>query len=39
MNNEREVPLFKKWRSWYWLVAMVLVAEILFFTWLTNSFS
>ena len=34
-----EVNDATNWRRWYWLVLGALVAEILFFTYLTRAFS
>jgi hypothetical protein len=31
-------PVFKSWRTWYFLVIGVLVAQIFFYFWLTASF-
>lgn len=37
VGNEQP-PVFKRWRGWYWLVALVLVAQIIIYTLITNSF-
>lgn len=31
-------PVFKNWRGWYWLVILVLAAQILIYSLITNSF-
>jgi len=36
---EEKPPLFKTWRNWYTLVLSVLVIQIIFFYWLTQSFA
>jgi hypothetical protein len=39
MKPHEHIPLFKKWRQWYWLVIMFLVVLIVFFTWFTKHFA
>ncbi|WP_262898624.1 hypothetical protein [Dawidia soli] len=31
-------PVFKHWRTWYWLVLGVLAIQILVYSWLTRLF-
>ncbi|MFN4315107.1 MAG: hypothetical protein ACK4E0_12475 [Chitinophagaceae bacterium] len=38
-DENEKIPLFKSWRHWYWLVVIFLVAEIIFFNWLTRYFT
>jgi hypothetical protein len=38
MSEESKPPVFKKWSGWYWLVAAVLVFQIIVYTLITNSF-
>lgn len=37
--SDEKPPVFKKWSAWYILVIVVLVLQIIFFTWFTKSFS
>ena len=39
MQQNEQIPLFKKWRYWYILLVAVLLALIIFFTWFTKYFS
>jgi len=39
MIDEQKPPLFKHWSSWYWIVLGVMLAQVLLFTWLTQTFS
>jgi hypothetical protein len=36
--NQDKPPIFNSWKGWYITVFAVLVAEILLFLWITNSF-
>lgn len=38
MNDSEKVPVFKSWKGWYWLLAIVLVVQITLFYLLTVSF-
>lgn len=38
-DKKDKIPLFRSWRGWYWFVILFLVVEIIFFNWLTRSFS
>ncbi len=38
-QEKEKIPLFRKWSHWYWLVVLILVAEIIFFNWITQHFS
>jgi hypothetical protein len=35
---QKKVPVFGRWRGWYWLLILALVAQLIFFTWLTVHF-
>ena len=32
-------PVFKSWRTWYWLVLIVLLLQIILYSWITASFA
>jgi hypothetical protein len=36
--EQERPPVFKRWKGWYWLVAFVLIAQIILYTLITNSF-
>jgi len=36
---DEKPPLFTRWRSWYWLVIIMLSVELAFFLYVTLSFS
>lgn len=38
-SEKEKIPLFKRWSHWYWFLILLLVAEILFFNWITRYFS
>jgi hypothetical protein len=35
---ESKPPLFPTWRSWYWLVALVMIAQVIVYLLITRSF-
>jgi len=35
-NTNEAPPLFSKWSSWYLIVLLLLVAEIILFYWISN---
>ena len=37
--TEEKPPLFKNWSSWYWVVLIVMLVQVLLFSWLTYIFS
>lgn len=37
-ENEDRPPVFLKWRSWYWLVMLVLAIQIILYLFMTTSF-
>lgn len=37
-TEEDRPPVFESWKGWYWLVISVLVVQIIFYTWISNSF-
>ncbi|HZY83058.1 MAG TPA: hypothetical protein VFE50_26245 [Cyclobacteriaceae bacterium] len=37
-TEENRPPVFKSWSGWYWLVASVLLIQIIVYTLITNSF-
>lgn len=37
-NEESRPPVFRNWKGWYWLVMSVLVAQIIIYTLISNSF-
>lgn len=39
MMDEHKPPLFNHWSTWYWIVLGVMLAQVVLFTWLTQSFS
>lgn len=39
MTEEEKPPLFKNWSSWYWVVLIVMLVQVLLFSWLTYIFS
>lgn len=36
--EQERPPVFRKWKGWYWLVMLVLFAQIIIYTLITNSF-
>ncbi|MDZ4714149.1 MAG: hypothetical protein SH819_01660 [Cytophagales bacterium] len=36
---EERPPVFARWRSWYWLVWLTMVAQVLIYLLITLSFS
>lgn len=36
---EEKPPVFKTWRTWYWLVLAVMLAQVIFYFAITKSFS
>lgn len=38
-HEDSTPPLFKTWRSWYWLVMGLLALQIALFWWLTQTYS
>jgi hypothetical protein len=38
MPNEKP-PVFNRWSGWYWLVFLVMVAQVLLYLYITRSFS
>lgn len=32
-------PVFKSWRNWYWLVLIVLLIQMIIYSWITASFA
>jgi hypothetical protein len=38
MIEQEKPPVFKRWRGWYLLVAFILLAQIIIYTLITNSF-
>jgi hypothetical protein len=38
MPDSETPPIFKKWKSWYWLLSVVLVIQIIVFYLITESF-
>ena len=32
-------PVFKSWRTWYWLVLIVLLLQIILYSWITAAFA
>jgi len=39
MSNKNNIPIFKKWSSWYVFVITVLIVLIILFYWITKEFS
>jgi hypothetical protein len=39
MIDEHKPPLFTNWSTWYWIVLGVMLAQVVLFAWLTQSFS
>jgi hypothetical protein len=39
MEAPEKPPFFRTWSAWYLLLVACLLAEIIFFGWLTNHFS
>ncbi len=37
-SDSEDVPVFGRWRGWYWLLILTLVAQLIFFVWLTVYF-
>jgi hypothetical protein len=37
-TEDNRPPVFKSWNGWYWLVASVLLIQIILYTLITNSF-
>lgn len=37
-TDPEEVPVLGRWSRWYWLLMLALVAQLLFFVWLTEHF-
>ncbi len=37
-DQEEKPPGFSRWRSWYWLVMIVLAIQIVVYLIITNSF-
>ncbi|MEI9921474.1 MAG: hypothetical protein WDO14_22205 [Bacteroidota bacterium] len=37
-SSDERPPVFKRWKGWYWLVVFVLVAQIIIYSIITNSF-
>jgi hypothetical protein len=37
-TEENRAPVFKSWKGWYWLVISVLLAQIIIYTLISNSF-
>lgn len=38
-EQDEKVPVFKRWASWYYLVLLFLIVQILLFYWFTKHFS
>lgn len=38
MRDTEHIPVFKKWKSWYWLLILVLMLQIIVFYFITESF-
>jgi hypothetical protein len=38
-SEQGKPPLFKSWKGWYTFVLLILLAQIIFFYWLTRQFS
>jgi len=36
--QEEKPPVFSRWRSWYWLVMLVLAVQIVVYLFISNSF-
>jgi len=32
-------PVFSRWRSWYWLVMLVMAAQVILYLFITQSYS
>jgi len=37
--TEEKPPVFQSWRAWYWLVLAVMLAQVIVYFFITNSFS
>lgn len=37
-TEDNRPPVFRRWSGWYWLVILVLVAQIIIYTLISNSF-
>ena len=37
--TEEKPPVFESWRTWYWLVLVVMLAQVVIYFFITNSFS
>jgi hypothetical protein len=37
--TEEKPPVFGSWRAWYWLVLAVMLAQVVIYFLITNSFS
>lgn len=37
--TEEKPPVFQSWRSWYWLILSVMLAQVIVYYLITNSFS
>jgi len=40
MNSpEEKPPMFRRWRGWYWLIMLVMTAQILLYMYITYLFA
>ncbi len=39
METEEKPPVFNSWKGWYWLVMLVLAAQVLLYFLITRSFA
>jgi hypothetical protein len=36
---DEKPPLFQSWKSWYWLVLSVMLAQVIVYFWISKSFA
>jgi hypothetical protein len=37
-SNDQQPPVFGNWKGWYWLVLLVMAAQVLVYLFITQSF-